>query len=534
MRHSTARIVRRILQTALLLGAAAALAACAASDSSASAPGEYSNPAGNQGTGVGQSGSQDFGRFRGLIEKGELPSPESLDSVGYFNEHKFKLPSPDCGEKVCVHGMFGVQGNMINGSNCTTVAIGFNTKLNPNDFDRPPLNMAIAVDVSGSMQGRPLQSVISGLEKMVPKLEPKDRITLVAYSSAAKVVVRSTPENDPERRQLETAIGELRAQGSTNIYAGLKRAIETVEEKANDDRQNRVILLSDGKATAGIQSTDRIVNLGRAHAEEGIGLTTIGVGREFDLDLMRKLSENGAGNFYFLEDAAAVEEVFVDEVTTFLVPLAEKVNIHFDGAEAYSFRAAYGTRNWTGDDKSATIQIPALFMASRTSVEDVGPEGGRRGGGGIILLELVPTTDAKVLADTPPGSKVGDITMTYRDPGSDETVEQTVSVENPLKPNAAPEVGEFSTDTVEKAFVALNIFAGFRMATDRASRGAAGAALDILEPLRDNVDDWVAAKPDEDIEADLEIMNQLIGIIESRAQRAESRVGQRPNPWPRD
>jgi len=59
---------------------------------------------------------------------------------------------------------------------------------------------------------------------------------------------------------------------------------------------------------------------------DGMSLTTIGVGLEFDVNLMRGLAEHGAGNFYFLEDAAAVTEVFVDEIDYFTAPLATSVD----------------------------------------------------------------------------------------------------------------------------------------------------------------------------------------------------------------
>ncbi len=520
--------------TVLLAGLTLAVASgCAASDEAAFA-GAADSSNGGGGSGVGQSGAQDFGRFRGLIEDGQLPSPDTLDSVGFFNEHKFELPDPTCGEDVCLHGMFGVQGNMIDGSNCTMVAIGFNTALRPDDFERPPLNLAIAVDTSGSMNGQPIESVKHGLERMADQLGPQDRVSIVTYSSEAEVAVESTPGEDPARRDLVESVRSMSANGPTNIYGGLNAAFQQVEKYSSDDRQNRVMLLSDGQATSGIQDNDRIIELGRTHTEQGIGVTTIGVGNEFDLDLMQALSENGAGNFYFLEDPAAVEEVFVEEVSTFLVPLAEQVNIHFEGRRAYRFRAAYGTRNWTGDERDATIPIPALFRATRTSVDDPGPGGGRRGGGGIMLLELVPTPETDVLRNTPAGSEVGELTMTYREPDTGETIRQSTTIENPLEPAAAPEEGEFSTDTVEKAFVALNIFAGFRMATDRAMRGAAGSALDILEPLHENVVEWLGDNPDEDIQADREVMEQLMQIISQRSGETATRVGQQPNPWPRD
>lgn len=485
-----------------------------------------------QGAGVAQGGAQDFGRFRDIVESGELPAPSTLDPVGFFNEHKIELPPPDCGEHVCLQGLLGVQGNMINGNNCTVALVGFNTPLSPDDFQRPPLNLALAVDVSGSMRGEPMSAVKSGLEALAATLEAKDRVVLVTYSTDAQVIVESTPEGDPDRAALIDAIRSLQPGGETNIYAGLRSALELVDAQAEANRQNRVILLSDGVATAGITDRERIVSLGTRFATEGIGITTIGVGSEFDLELMRRLSEDGAGNFYFLDDLGAVEEVFTEEMRTFMVPLAEDVQIDFDVAPGYEFRAAYGTRLWSGDAGHATIEIPSLFMASRTSNDDVGPGEGRRGGGGMILIELVPTADEALSADIGRDAPAGTITMSYRQPGTDVIVEQSLTVTNPLEPGETPPVGEFQDASVEKAFVALNIYAGLSMAVERASIGAGNAALNVLNPLHESVELWVEDNPDPDIEGDLHVMGRLIEVIEQTG--ATETVGAPPDPWPQD
>lgn len=522
--------MKTLLRTGIVgITAALLLAGCAAADT-AELDNSGAEPRG--GTGVSQSGAQDFGRFRGIIEDGELPAPNTLDPVGFFNEHKIELPPADCGQDICLHGLLGVQGNMINGNNCTVAMIGFNTPLNPDDFDRPPLNMAVAVDVSGSMSGMPIDSVRAGLRAFVGELEPKDTVTLVAYSSEANVLVDSTPETDPDRELLLAEIGNLQATGETNIYAGLREALETVGARAETERQNRVILLSDGVATTGITDRDRIVNLGRSHAEEGVGITTIGVGTEFDLALMRTLSETGAGNFYFLEDPGAVEEVFSEEIKTFLVPLAENITIDFDVAEGYEFRAAYGTRLWEGDAAGARIEIPSLFMAGRQSADDIGPGGGRRGGGGVILLELIPTADTGLADDIGREAPAGSLSLTYRKPGSDVTEEQEVTITNPLRPGETPEEGEFDAPAVEKAFVALNIYAGFQMAVDRANNGAGNAALNVLNPLIESVETWLDETSDPDIEDDLNTMRQLTVIVEETGAREQ--IGAPPDPWPRD
>ena len=490
------------------------------------------------GAGVGQSGAQDFGRFRSIVEGGEVPAPNTLDAVGFFNEHKFELPAPDCGDNVCPHGMFGVWGNMINGANCTLAMLGFNTPLDPSEFDRPPLNMAIAVDTSGSMAGDPMRAVRSGLLELTETLEEKDEVTLITYSTEAQIVLTSTPENDPDRTQLFEAVNALQASGGTNIYEGLREALEDVEMRRTENRQNRVILLSDGVATEGLQNTERIINLGESYANQDIGITTIGVGTDFDIELMRRLSETGPGNFYFIEDLSTVEEVFVEEIRTFLVPVAQDIDIEFDVAPGYRFRAAYGTRIWEGRSDGAEIRIPGLFIASRTSVDDIGPGGGRRGGGGAILFEVVPTTDPQELQQVGAGEPIGQISMTYRVPGTDQTRTQMTTIYNELAPGDTPDTGAFDDATVEKAFVALNIYVGFKMATERFASGSVTQALSVLEPLEESASQWVADNDnDPDIESDLETMRQLIATLEEERDQQvnpEPPPRQPPNPWPND
>lgn len=480
---------------------------------------------GGGNAGVGQGGAQDFGQFRDILDAGDLPGPETLDDVGFFNEHKIELPTADCGGNVCVHGELGVMGNMINGSNCTLVMLGMNTPIDPNEIDRPPLNLAIVVDTSGSMQGEPMDYLKEGLFRMLDDLQPEDRISLVGFSGSADTKVEFIAGDDAE---LNLAIGTLSANGPTNIYDGLRTGYELVEANADPERQNRVILLSDGEATAGITAKDKIVSMSAAYNEEGYSLTTIGVGTDFDPELMRELSESGAGAFYYLEDPQAVQEVFEQEVQTFLVPLAKDVVIDFTVDPGYTLRQIYGTKLAEQWGNQGHIEIPSLQIAHRTSVSD--NEGGRRGGGGAIIAELVPRSpDQAVEVGT-----VGLLTMTYDVPGSDESVTEEIKIQSPLQPGETPEEGHFSFNGVEKSFVMLNILAGFEMAANRASFGDFTGARGVLDSLRGGVVTWLETNDDEDIADDLRYIDKFIENLDARGALEAPPDQTPPNPWPND
>ena len=482
------------------------------------AAGDYGN---SLGAGVGQGGAQDFGLFREILLAGEIPGPETIDDLGFFAEHHIELPEADCGEQVCIHGMLGVMGNMISGSNCTVVMIGMNTPIDPEQLERPPLNLAIAVDLSGSMSGEPIASVRQGLLTMRASLEPEDRVTLIGFSDQAEVLVEAATRDSAE---LANALETLSPEGQTNIYAGLREAYERVDAHAQEGWQSRVLLVSDGAATAGLTGAETIEGLAVTWSGLGYGLSTIGLGDDFDVELMRSLAELGSGSFYYIEDDAALTEVFEEEVRAFAVPLAEEIAIEATVFEGYDLRRIYGTKQFETAGNHASIEIPIVQLAHRS--DDSDNDKGRRGGGGAILLELLPTGES-------PG-EVGRVDFEYRLPGSDEIVAQSVDISSPLAPWETPEQGWFSGASVEKGFVMLNIFVGFRMAAERASVGDDAGALSILRPLALAVERWLSETADADIQDDLIYVERFIENLEARGSETLSPNSPPPEPWPAD
>lgn len=482
-------------------------------------------------TNVSLGGSQDVGFFRGQLEAGLVPTSESLDDAGFFAEHHSELPPPDCGDRVCLQPMVAVMSNLTNGNDCTMLQLGLNSPLAADPGDRPPLSLAVVVDTSGSMAGEKIQFVRDGLELLIDGMKDGDELSLITYSDVAAVEVEMG-EVEGRRAELREIVRGLLEGGGTNLDAGLQAGYREVQRSYDSARQNRVILLSDGNPTVGITDSDSIIDMSRAYNSDGIGLTTIGLGSDFNIDLMRDLALQADGNFYFLEDAGAVSEVFDEELSFFVVPIAFDLNVTVTEGAAYRFGQAYGTPFWEDSESGGSLEVPSVFLAHRESDEDVTKDDGRRGGGSQLILELMPqdlTAEA--------GQTIAKVQVSFREPGSNEVVNDTVAVQYPYEPGYVAKEGYFEADdvaAVQKSFVMLNVFLGMRSAILQFEEGSAGThTIAELDNLIAAVEDYNEEVGDKDIELDLELCQMLRQNLIASGVRAEEWEPVE-DPWPAD
>jgi Ca-activated chloride channel family protein len=272
--------------------------------------------------------------------------------------------------------------------------------------------------------------------------------------------------------------------------------MEMAAKNLDIERESRVVLLSDGNSTAGPADAD-VATLTDTYVGEGIGLTTIGVGDDFNVSLMRGLAERGTGNFYFVEDAQAVTEVFTQELEYFVSAIALDLQVEVESDPSHVFGEVLGTSRWeTGDERFGSMKVPALFLASRKS-DTPDPEG-RRGGGSSLFIAMNPQT-GQFQTD-----KMATVRARYRMPGAEEFIETEVSVENPFR-DAAPAAGYASHEGMLEAYAMYNMFLGLRAGSAMAQESY-DCALDIVESLRETAIAWNQAAPDEDIAADIELV----------------------------
>ncbi|HUS32819.1 MAG TPA: VWA domain-containing protein [Kofleriaceae bacterium] len=445
------------------------------------------------GGNVSFGGQQDIGEFRGILEAGQIPGPQTLDANGFFNEH-YVAPPTDCTTTLCITPGVSVGRDWLTGAHQATLQIAVNTNVDPTTITRKPLNLVVVVDHSGSMwDDQRLEKVKSGLHTLVQNLGEGDRLALVQFDDRVDVLVPFA--ETVNKTQLDQVINNLTPRGSTNLYDGLEQGFKLAATAFSSDRQNRVVFLSDGMATAGNTSQTDIIAMADRYVTDGIGLTTIGVGLSFDVSLMRGLAEHGAGNFYFLEDAAAASEVFNQELDYFVTPLALDVHVNATSGSGWQFGEVIGSTLWKSQTTAGSMAIPAVFVASRTSQ---GPEGGRRGGGSMLFIHLTPT------GQNGPDGKVADLTLTYRLPGSSEIQTQTITLAYPNEPSEIPADTYLSTPEMAERYAMYNIFLGLRMATNAYDYNCAASTLNAVKT---SAQTWNSTHEDPDIAADIQLID---------------------------
>jgi len=209
-----------------------------------------------------------------------------------------------------------VQNKVLLGSDGT---VGLSLTLQANDLatgDRPAarnVDMVIVLDRSGSMQGRKLENARRAVIELLSNLSAKDRFALVTYSEGVHIASGLVNVTDDNRVHLLSAVNGVRAGGGTNLGAGLQAGINMLRTPYRSNNAARVILISDGLANRGVTDPKSLSGIASAAVENEFAVSTVGVGADFNEQLMTAIADRGTGNYYYLENPAAFAAVFQKE-----------------------------------------------------------------------------------------------------------------------------------------------------------------------------------------------------------------------------
>lgn len=189
--------------------------------------------------------------------------------------------------------------------------------------DRPAVNLALALDVSGSMQGDAMEAAREAALDLLDALEDGDRFSLVTFGGKVEIGFASQVLTEGSRQDARIAIGGIEAKGTTEMLGGLSQALEQARIGHNPEGVNRVVLLSDGVPN----QADGVANLGDQAASMGMTITSLGLGLEFDESLLTQLSQRSGGRYHYIEDSEQVQEVFAKELLQMRRVIARKLSL---------------------------------------------------------------------------------------------------------------------------------------------------------------------------------------------------------------
>jgi Ca-activated chloride channel family protein len=295
------------------------------------------------GADLSQGGIQDMLLARDIIEQGGIPGQDHYASEGLFSEHDLAIAGDACGELLCPRAsMARVQ--TVGSSDVRLLAqLGFATDIDLQSFERDSLDLVVAVDISGSMQGEKIGATRAALRALVRQLDVGDRLGIVAFDDRVSVRSELIAVDEAGRQTLLDRIDGIETAGGTWIEGGLREAFEMVDAASSAEGvSKRVMILTDAQPNVGATDSDSFLGMARSYADRDIGLTSFGVGMDLGFELASELAKIRGGNSYTLGSVAEIRTVFDEDFDFMVTPLAYDLEVVVTPSEGLNAEEGYG------------------------------------------------------------------------------------------------------------------------------------------------------------------------------------------------
>jgi len=253
--------------------------------------------------------------------------------------------------------------------------------------ERPPMNVVLLVDVSGSMatQDR-LPLLKQGFRLFAQGLREQDRVAIVTYANGTTVALEPTTGSD--KQKIIDAIDALQAAGGTAGRDGLERAYAMAERHFDAKAVNRIILATDGDFNIGVRDPRQLETFIAGKRKSGVYLSIFGVGDgNLNDALIQRLTQSGNGNAAYIDSLLEARKALQGELGSTMFPIANdvKMQVEFNPARVAAYRLiGYETR-----------------MLARQDFKDDKVDAGDMGAGHTVtaIYEITPAAGAAKLVD---------------------------------------------------------------------------------------------------------------------------------------
>jgi Ca-activated chloride channel family protein len=159
-----------------------------------------------------------------------------------------------------------------------------------------------------------MRQAINSTVKLIQMLSKEDLFGLVAFDDIA-VKVQDLTHILPENQNLIiNNVRNIYTGGCTNISLALQMAREMITKEHLKNYNCKIVVLSDGQANSGIQDADNFAFLALKYLQDGISVSALGIGYDYDSKVMNAIATGGGGLFYHIEDLEKLDNVFQEEL----------------------------------------------------------------------------------------------------------------------------------------------------------------------------------------------------------------------------
>jgi Ca-activated chloride channel family protein len=196
------------------------------------------------------------------------------------------------------------------------------------------LNLALVLDVSGSMYEEDgtglsrLKRIQQAAMLAIGKLKPEDTLAIVAFGHEAKVMLEATPL--AEKEKIEQIIQQAEQwdvdPGGTTMDEGIRLGMTEIEKRLGQGCLSQMLVLTDGETSGETQCRQ----LAKQAGEKKIHFTMMGVGTEWNSNLIKDLAKLAEGKWYYIDvsQAEETERIFVEEFETLAATAFTNVELH--------------------------------------------------------------------------------------------------------------------------------------------------------------------------------------------------------------
>ena len=231
---------------------------------------------------------------------------------------------------------------------------------------RVPLNIALVIDKSGSMSGsNKIGYAREAAMSIIDQLESYDRVSIVTFDSNVQVLLPSMLASDKEA--IKRMIAGIATGSNTALHGGMTTGASEVRRHYNNEFLNRVILLSDGKANVGPSSNSQLASAARTLGDEGISVTTMGLGLDYNEDTMTAIADAAGGNYYFIESGDQMAYQFQQELSGMMQVAALQSTVTIMVAPGVTVRDVYGY-DFTQNGDMVNIRVGDLIGGRTMSI----------------------------------------------------------------------------------------------------------------------------------------------------------------------